>query len=413
MCEQALARGIARPVLLSIKGDALGALGREAEAKVAYEQVLTFPADNFVSWAARGSAHAGMGQLIEALAAYDEALTLDHDNHDEAYALRKKADVLRALGRDVEAQEAEQRADELDRSTGCGTLVPAVFVVCASPVPRRTSVANDHHYIPQPPLSAFVESFWLYEGERPAHAKERRLPDGSVGLVFNLHDDLIRTYDRRDQEAFRGYRGAVLSGPQSGYVVLDTASLVSTLGVTFRPGGMLPFLPFPVSDLSDQVLSLEALWGAEVADLRGSLRIATTPAARFAILERCLLSRLDLSRTSHPALARAVAGLRDAARFPTVASLAEHIGLSQTRLVQVFRDAMGMTPKQFARLSRFQRVLARLDAGGAADWADTVFACGYFDQSHLIHEFQAFAGLTPGQYLAMRGGFRNHVPLPA
>jgi AraC-like DNA-binding protein len=274
-------------------------------------------------------------------------------------------------------------------------------------------LVNHHHYIPQPPLSACVESFWLYAGERPTHVKERRLPDGSVGLIFNLHDDLIRIYDPRDQETFHSYRGAVLSGPQPGYVLLDTSSLLSTLGVTFRPGGMLPFLPFPVSDLSDQALSLETLWGAEVADLRGRLCSATTPAARFALLERFLLSRLDRSRTSHPALACAIAGLQDAARFPTIASLAGHIGLSQTRLVQVFRDAMGMTPKQYARLSRFQCVLARLDTGEAVDWADTVFACGYFDQSHLIHEFQAFAGLTPGQYLAMRSDYRNHVPLPA
>jgi AraC-like DNA-binding protein len=275
------------------------------------------------------------------------------------------------------------------------------------------SLANHHLCIPQPPLSAFVESFWLYEGERPAHTKERRLPDGSVGLVFNLDDDLICIYDSRDQEAFHSYRGAVLSGPQSGYILLDTASLTTTLGVTFRPTGLMPFLPFPVSDLSDQVLSLETLWGAEVADLRGQLRLAAAPAARFAILECFLLRRLDLSRTGHPAVSSAVAGLQDAARFPTIASLAEHLGLSQTRLVQVFRDAMGMTPKQYARLSRFQRVLARLDAGEAGEWADTVFFCGYFDQSHLIHEFQAFAGLTPGQYLAMRSDFRNHVPLPA
>ena len=274
-------------------------------------------------------------------------------------------------------------------------------------------MAIHYHYISQPPLSAYVESFWLYEGERPTHAKERRLPDGSVGLVFNLHDDLIRIYDPRDQEMFQSYRGAVLSGPQSRYVLLDTASLISTLGVTFRPGGMLPFLPFPVSELYGQVLSQETLWGAEVADLHGQLCMAMAPVARFAVLERFLLSRLDLSRTSHPSLTCAVAALRDAAHFPTVASVAEHIGLSQTRLVRVFREAMGMTPKQFARLSRFQRVLVRLDAGGAGEWADTVFACGYFDQSHLIHEFQAFVGLTPGQYLAMRSSFRNHVPLPA
>ncbi len=274
-------------------------------------------------------------------------------------------------------------------------------------------LAVHHHYIPQPPLSAFVESFWLYEGERPTHAKERRLPDGSVEFVFNLQDDLIRIYDTPGRETFRSYRGAVLSGPQSGYVLLDTTDMISTLGVTFRPGGIMPFLPFPVSGLSDQVVSLETLWGAKASDVRGLMCEATTSAARFALLERFLLKRVDLSHNSHPALTCAVAGLQDAARFPTIASLADHIGLSQTRLVQVFRDAMGMTPKQYARVRRFQRVLGLLDADPKAEWADTIFACGYFDQSHLIHEFRAFAGLTPGQYLALRSEYRNHVPLPA
>ena len=274
-------------------------------------------------------------------------------------------------------------------------------------------MAIHHRYVPRPPLAAFVESFWLYEGERPPHPVERRLPDGGMGLVINLHDDLIRLYDVRNPDQYTDYHGCVVSGAHATSVLLDTASLVYTLGVNFRPGGALPFLPLPASELRDTTLSLETLWGAEVADMRGQLLDTPMPMARFHILERFLLARLSLSRAAHPAIACALAAMRAAASPPTVAALADQIGLSQTRLIQVFHQALGLPPKQYMRVRRFQRALRLLDSSPARNWSDVVAGCGYFDQAHLIHDFQAFAGLAPSAYLAMRGDFRNHVPLTA
>lgn len=274
-------------------------------------------------------------------------------------------------------------------------------------------MATPHRYVPRPPLAAFVESFWLYEVERPLHAKERRLPDGTMGLVINLHDDLIRLYDAHHPDHCTDYRGYVISGAHTTSVLLDTASLVSTLGVNFRPGGALPFLPLPASELRDTTLSLDTLWDAEVADMRGQLLDARTPMARFLILERFLLARLSLSRAAHPVIVCVLAAMRAAASPPTVTALADQIGLSQTRLIQVFRESVGLPPKQYMRVRRFQRVLRLLESGSVRNWGDVVTGCGYFDQAHLIHDFQAFAGLAPSAYLAMRGDFRNHVPLSA
>ena len=106
ICESAFARGISIAGIWATKGDALHALGQEDEARAAYEQVLTFPNNDFLSWASRGQALAGVGRKEEALSAYDIALTF---NVDAASVLRKKAGVLRALGREAEAQEAERR----------------------------------------------------------------------------------------------------------------------------------------------------------------------------------------------------------------------------------------------------------------------------------------------------------------
>lgn len=112
VCDEALARDISIAGIWATKGDALHALGRDSEAREAYETVLTFPTDDFLSWASTGTALAALERFDEALVAFNNALTF---HTDSATVLRKKAEVLRVLGREDEAREVEQQADELDR----------------------------------------------------------------------------------------------------------------------------------------------------------------------------------------------------------------------------------------------------------------------------------------------------------
>ena len=95
----------------------------------------------------------------------------------------------------------------------------------------------------------------------------------------------------------------------------------------------------------------------------------------------------------------------------TVGEVAGRTGFSQRRFIQVFRDEVGLPPKLYCRLLRFQEVLSRIEAKQNLDWAGVALNCGYFDQAHLIREFQAFSGLCPTAYLRQRGEHRNHVPL--
>ena len=117
VCDAALARGIAIPGIWAFKGNALHALGRDEEARAAYERVLTFPADDAPSWDAHGDALAGFGCYDEALAAYAQVST---EGTDYPRVCRKKAGVLRALGRETEAQEAERQADDLEQPRAAG-----------------------------------------------------------------------------------------------------------------------------------------------------------------------------------------------------------------------------------------------------------------------------------------------------
>jgi AraC-like DNA-binding protein len=251
------------------------------------------------------------------------------------------------------------------------------------------------HSAPRPSLSEFVELFWLYEGDPRPHARERVLPTGTLELVIDLRD---------------GVGGAVICGAHSQSFVLDTARQVAVLGVHFKPGGAFPFLRPPAGELHDAHVPLDALWGPRAAELRERVLEAPTPAAKFRALERALRTQAVRPLARHPAVAFALEEFRRRPARP-VAAVVEQTGLSSRRFVEAFTDEVGLTPKLFCRVRRFQEVLRHVGQCRQIEWARVALACGYYDQAHFIHDFRAFSGFSPTDYLARRGEHLNHVPL--
>src|SRR6185295_2034838 len=94
---------------------------------------------------------------------------------------------------------------------------------------------------------------------------------------------------------------------------------------------------------------------------------------------------------------------------PRVREAAKYLGLSQRRFIQVFKTEVGMTPKLFSRIQRFQKTRLLVDRDPSPDWASLAIDLGYFDQSHLIREFHEFSGLCPTDYIDRRNRLIEHV----
>lgn len=231
-------------------------------------------------------------------------------------------------------------------------------------------------------------------------------------LVINLHEDLTRIYASLHPDQFQDYRGSVISGAHSAFTHIDTLCLTSVIGVDFRPGGAWPFLPLSAGELHNQVISLDLIWGREALSLRERLLEAGTPRLQFSLLEQFLLSRLISTREVHPAVAFATQAMHNLLPGQAISAIIEQIGIGQTRFLQVFRETVGLTPKQFYRVLRFQEALRRLEQESPERLSQLAMDCGYYDQAHFIHDFQDFGGLSPRSYQALRGEFRNHIPLP-
>jgi AraC-like DNA-binding protein len=263
--------------------------------------------------------------------------------------------------------------------------------------------------VPAPPLDAFIASIWFSESGPRTHALERVLPSGAAQLIVNLKEDQTRLY--RPELGFACQTtpsGTVLSGVQSRYCVIDTAEQECVLGVAFKPGGTGPFFKIPAHELRDAAMPLELLWGGRAADLRERLLEAPGPHAKLATMERALAQAWKPAGPD-AAVAFALEAFHGRPHQASIAAVADGVGLSSKRFIERFKAGVGVPPKHYCRILRFQRALARAEDGYRVEWTRIAVDCGYFDQAHFIHDFRSFAGITPTGYRAARTEFRNHV----
>jgi methylphosphotriester-DNA--protein-cysteine methyltransferase len=227
--------------------------------------------------------------------------------------------------------------------------------------------------------------------------QERLLPGGRMELVIGLDaDDRI---------------GMGLTGVHSRFTVLDTSFTFSVIGAHFKPGGAFPFFGMPAGEFQDLDVPLREVWGRFAEEVRNQLLHATTRESRFRILERALLEKGKGRLEKHPAVEHALK-VFDRRELPvSVAEVTEQTGLSARRFIEVFRDKVGLTPKLYSRIQRFQQVIHTLHKLEEPDLAEVALSCGYFDQAHFIHDFREFSGLNPSAYLRHRIPHLNHVPI--
>jgi AraC-like DNA-binding protein len=255
-------------------------------------------------------------------------------------------------------------------------------------------------YIPSPPLDKHIDYFYYLEGAMP-HRREKILPAGWLDLEINF-GGAISVYDASDTKSVATCVDSWWAGVWSTYGTVAWPTNIQLLGIHFKPGGAYPFLKFPLSELHNQIVSADAIWGTSVAELHEQLYAAPTIHEKFALLERLLLARhcevpYGLYAVHH--------GVREILRHRGALSiqvLSDQMGISHNYLLGQFKRMVGISPKALARLYRLKYALHSIDPMQPVDWALLANQSHYYDQSHFNNDFRAFTGHTPTEYLRLR-----------
>lgn len=244
---------------------------------------------------------------------------------------------------------------------------------------------------PRAPLNRVVECFWTLESEASGDAPdpERILPDGCVELILNFGAE----FSQHTEDGPRLQPRNFLVGQMTGPIVISPTGRVELLGIRFHPGGTLPFLRLPLHELRDQVVEVGSLSSKLERDLLRVTSESPMLAEKINAVET-LLVRYLLNDKHDPWLTKLAGRIVDAHGLVSVDELANDAGVSCRQLERRFLREVGIGPKLLGRIIRFQQVFRAVEYRNAA-WAEIAIECGYYDQAHLIRDFNQFAQQTP------------------
>jgi AraC-like DNA-binding protein len=246
---------------------------------------------------------------------------------------------------------------------------------------------------PSPALRRFIDSYWFLRGDRGASFEPQPvLPDGRMEIVLNF-GERFRRYDGEGGSELQPPR--MLVGQMDHHVTIRATGSVDLLGIRFHPTGAHPLLGFAMSELSNRLVPL-----GDVIDLPDRLSDRKSIAELAGALDSVLMPRfagvLDSAGSDFEAAIRSA--VQGEGRV-SVDELASSTGLGPRQLERRFRERVGLGPKRFLKILRFQGVFRR-SSSQARDWAEVALDCGYYDQSHFIRDFKSFTGVSPDAFFA-------------
>ncbi|MEQ9264562.1 MAG: AraC family transcriptional regulator [Balneolaceae bacterium] len=259
---------------------------------------------------------------------------------------------------------------------------------------------------PGPPIDTFVDCFIYFKGYMPQHSIERVVPDGHVYLIFELDDLPRHTYNNETLEKNFDFTKCWLSGLQKNYISISALPDSEMFVIRFKPGGAIPYLHRPLDEVSNSVIPAEELFGDSIFQFRDQLLAAETPADKYAAAERFLSARFDPDYVPDESVYKVIDSITCNPEFfeTNMLELIKDSGFSKKHFIDLFRKVVGVTPKYFQRILRFNCILPKVQQEEDISWPQISAECGFYDQAHFIKEFKTFSGFNPGAFLTEQKG---------
>ena len=244
-------------------------------------------------------------------------------------------------------------------------------------------------------LSArFVKLYWQlsYGKNEMSVGPEPVLPDGCVEIIFDFRDRFVTYLAAGATEV---QPRSIIAGQLTSRLMIGPGGDTDIFGVRLRSESAFSLLGISMVEIRDQVVDLRDVLGAVEGELFEKLAAVEGLAERIEIFEKYLLT-LN-TRPVSTELSECVSILRTTNGSKAISHCATDLRWSERRLERNFNEQIGLSPKLFARILRFQSLLAMADKDNLS-LLDQAFAAGYYDQSHMIRDFRNFAGVTPMEY---------------
>lgn len=257
-----------------------------------------------------------------------------------------------------------------------------------------------NYYIkPHPSLSAFVDNYILSSSGKDKYSFESCWPaSNKTNIAFYLGDKPQHKTVTENSPTFCGKRNCIVGASTGPGGIISFNGRFHAFLMDFKANGINRIFGLPMYELSDEIFSLEEVLGNQAAILEEQLAYATNVWQMACIADKFLLSFLS-RRVKNNTFSNNIALASDLINtHPNTLSIKQwacKTNMSIRNFQRRFKEQVGVSPKLYAKIVRFDKVLKRKIMQPGESWSSVAYECGYFDQMHLIRDFKAFTGFTP------------------
>ncbi|WP_118974796.1 helix-turn-helix transcriptional regulator [Taibaiella koreensis] len=245
-------------------------------------------------------------------------------------------------------------------------------------------------YLPAEPLRSHIRFYWIMANNAPVQEERtfRIMANGAPGIVFQREPTALLDRQRLPQMFLHGQNTAYYGELQAGRSFYN-------IGVALEPMALPALFGLAAYELTDGMTDIRLL--SSQVTIAEQLGASATATQQIALLDAFFLEQLRGRQPSPmPGLTHAIALIR---KGHTLSDVQFRLNLSERTLERHFRQHIGMPPKRYARICRFESAVQAIRRSDFSSLTHLAYEYGYFDQAHFIREFQAFSGTAPTSFL--------------
>ena len=249
-------------------------------------------------------------------------------------------------------------------------------------------------------LAPYIKHYWIFQSD--IKDLRRLTPIGSVELVFHRGDAILSSVNN-DMEPLGFIRGQKI-----GYYDAIPTGTVDMIAVIFQPHGFRSVFNIPTCELYENLTPLDMIGVKSLSELQDKIGNTKDNDLCIKFIDDFFLKQLSITKEYNFNRMDAVISVINTLPIIKFTSLAETACLGYKQFKRIFSEYVGINPQDFFRIVRFQRSLSLLSRKPNMNFTHLAYECGFYDQSHLIHEFKNFTNYNLGNYLTNNSPYSDY-----
>lgn len=168
--------------------------------------------------------------------------------------------------------------------------------------------------------------------------------------------------------------------------------------IVFKPGGLYRITGVPSYEITNGYLDAELFFSREIKPVNDRLNDCRSYNEMVSVVETFLHRQIKMKSLDSHRMDRISGMLINNCNKQTVDWLARESCLSIRQLERVFSERMGISPKYFIKVARFEHAFRMKNRYPHLDWLTIALHCGYYDYQHLVRDYKTLTGKTPNEF---------------